>query len=134
MKIVEDVLIIKEYNSELVCMQVRLSNRQVIVKLFKKLLLNEEAIRFLFNDKSVIFKISKDNFTIDCKKEKEIIILITEDGLIELIEALEEHIVEDGIYPLDHSFETLGAKILPNHIVDVVFETIPNDKNKNYVN
>lgn len=53
-----------------------------------------------------------------------VIIRIPHTDKQELVDAIEEHIAENGSLPLDHSFEASGANIVPQGIRDVVVETV----------
>lgn len=56
---------------------------------------------------------SDKDFNVNVSASSNIVLNLPFDEFHGLIEAIEEHLVQSRILPLDHSFETLGAEILP---------------------
>jgi hypothetical protein len=76
-------------------------------------------------DGSVEWNLSSDKIRVEIFEATKVVrIFLPASQFVLLAEALEEHILENGDYELDHSFETFGAEISPSHIKDVVFETV----------
>lgn len=107
----------------LICIQIPLSERKNFINELKKML--ENNVNIVINSNTSIIKIllSLKDFIIEVK-DNEINISLRREDCIELIEAIEEHIEENSDLPLDHSFESLGAVIIPETFEDVVIETI----------
>lgn len=66
---------------------------------------------------------SDKDFNVNVHDSSNIVFNLPSKEFEGLIEAIEEHLVQSRILPLDHSFETLGAEILPKEIKDVVIQT-----------
>jgi len=71
----------------------------------------------------VIFERSEE-FLVDVRDTKKLILRLPNQNWIDLIEAVAEHLEEVRDLPLNHSFEPYGAKIVPDSIEDVIVETI----------
>ncbi|MDL5053172.1 hypothetical protein QQ056_06385 [Oscillatoria laete-virens NRMC-F 0139] len=107
----------------IVCVQIPLSERQAFIDTLKKLLVERIAINVAAINGILNLMIGQE-FTIDARHPSELTICLREEDCQELIEAIDEHILENGVIPLDHSLESLGASILPDELEDVVIETI----------
>lgn len=107
---------------KVICIQIPLNDRRNFVELIEK---NTQKEIIIESDKGIIKFIKDDSvFVIDVTDITNIRINLPNTEIIDLITAIYEHIEEDCTIPLDHSFESLGAKIIPKEIEDVIIETI----------
>ncbi|MDA0832494.1 MAG: hypothetical protein O2955_20690 [Planctomycetota bacterium] len=70
----------------------------------------------------VSYRIIDSGIFIDCHEREKIDIQLSRDECEFLLEAIHEYLDENSEWSMDHSFESLGAKIVPEEIRDVVFE------------
>lgn len=102
----------------LICLVIKNSDRRSLINDLKNKKKLETNIGLLNIEIT-----SNESSIIDVSDLKEIKFKISEEGLNELIDSIEEHIEENTDLPLDHSFESLGYELIPECIEDVVFET-----------
>lgn len=108
----------------LICIQLPTAERQDFIDRMSKLLKSGEPIRLETITGIIRIVLSETEFLIDASINNEIILTLKYDDCVDLIESVQEHIDENTDLPIDHSFETFGAQLIPATLEDVVFETI----------
>jgi DNA-binding LytR/AlgR family response regulator len=109
---------------DLICIQLPILERQDFLNKLRSLLESGTTITLEAIGGIIRFVLSETDFLIDASQESEITLILKYDDCVDLAEAIQEHIEEDTDLPLDHSFETFGAQLVPESLEDVVFETI----------
>ncbi|MFW5720741.1 MAG: hypothetical protein ACOCXT_06975 [Candidatus Dojkabacteria bacterium] len=124
------MLKIKKESDSLTCLQVYLNRRKELIEFLRRQLKKNTSLHSIFNLKAengdIFFEVVENSelFIITLLESDNIHITIPFDDYIELIESIEEHWYNDIQFPLDHSFETYGARFIPETVRDVVVETI----------
>jgi hypothetical protein len=112
-----------ERYADIVAVQILSSKRQAFIDALQAVGADGELILNSTTGEQVVFKKSVD-FMVDVTSAKEVLIKLPPKEWTFLVESVQEHLDENREFPLDHSFEPYGAKIIPESIKDVVIETI----------
>ena len=116
---------IDDTTPKLVCIQLQMSEREIFEEGLRELIHEVRPSFMTVGVNGNVTVRSEDNtFLIDCSDIHDIIIILDKKECRYLADALREHIDEKGEWPLDHSFESLGATIRPASLKDVVLETV----------
>lgn len=118
------MLTIDRNTDGLVCLQLPENEIQGFVEILEGLLRTGKAEEIHCINGTLRMAISDGAFVIDVMRVNAVVLQMRRSDCQELLDAIVEHRGYGTEFPLDHSFEVLGAKILPNTIQDVVFETV----------
>jgi hypothetical protein len=111
--------------SEVVCVKIPRLERQCVVKQLTKLRKIQTVELPSDSGDRIIFVKTNSEADFEVRVTKDAVEFRLPLKEIEfLLDSIEEHIIEDGEYELDHPFEPLGASIYPSSLKDVVIETI----------
>lgn len=103
-----------------ITIEVPLDERSEVIERLKK---DSPIVVFQTNLGTLTIRHSDKDFNVNVRDSSNIVFNLPSKEFEGLIEAIEEHLAQSRILPLDHSFETLGAEILPKEIKDVVIQT-----------
>ena len=110
---------------DLVCIQVQQSERTVLLDVMRNLGKQSGSEALLPCDNGVvILRLVPSGIAINCSDRSAIQIELSKSECDYLADAIAEHLADEGGLPLDHSFESLGAVIVPSEVKDLVIETI----------
>jgi hypothetical protein len=112
----------KETNG-LVCIQLPLNERRSLVERLRGLALSGGEISVPADNGIVRFILTDGAFMVDASGSG-VSVQMRPDDCTELADAIVEHMSDDSGLPLDHSFEALGAILIPDDLEDAVLETM----------
>lgn len=116
---------IRKIKSSTIVLELPLSNRGAFLEQLRSVAPGNALFMSARTGERVSFiRNSGTDFSVDATKNDSVELRLPNEQWQDLIDAIQEHIDEDGDLPLDHSFEPYGAAFFPSSLKDLVIETV----------